>query len=98
MKLELSLREDETGLDGTGPVADAAIVIHNEPQAVRLDGIVVRQSRPGWIAIDLPLLDAWQEPLRRLPAEQRERVASPAFYDRLRQHLGDRFLALVSGG
>lgn len=91
MRLELSPRDDRDEL-----AADATIIIESEPRPVRLAGIVVRESRPGWIALDLPPLEAWQPQLRWLRPEQRQRIESPAFYDCLRQRLGDRFLTLPS--
>jgi integrase/recombinase XerD len=77
--------------DGEQRVAEASITILNEP-AVRLAGIIVREARPGWVAMELPTEDAWSESLAWLSATQRERVTSPEFYEMLRRVLGQKFM------
>jgi hypothetical protein len=44
--------------------------IARHPQPVQLDGIVVTESRPGWLSLDLPPLEMWAEPLMQLSEQQ----------------------------
>ena len=63
------------------------------PQPVQLSGIVVKESRLGWLSLDLPALEMWEEPLKRLSVQQRERIESPEFYQLLQREVTRRFLA-----
>lgn len=71
--------------------AKAAIVVLHQDQEIRLDGIAIREARPGWIAMDLPPVECWENSLRQLPRAQRERIESPPFLEYLRQILAARF-------
>ncbi len=77
--------------DGEQRIAKTSITILNEP-AVTLSGIVIREARPGWVAMELPPEEAWSESLAWLSGPQRERVQSPEFYEMLRRRLGQKFL------
>jgi len=76
-------------------VADCQLVIQNDPQPVVLDGIVLKEARPGWIAVDLPPEEHWEPTLRWLNRQQRERLASAEFFDYLRLQVSHRFLKLL---
>jgi hypothetical protein len=54
---------------------------------VHLDGIVVREPRPGWVTLEVPPLEAWENRLRWLLPEQRERVESPGFFQLVQEHV-----------
>lgn len=73
------------------PTARVALLVQGNSSA-RLAGIVLRESRPGWIALDLPPLDDWAQALRAVSPEQRERLLSPRFYEYLRMALGRKFI------
>ena len=77
--------------------AKAAVLILNPRQPVRLEGIMLREARPGWISMELPRHEIWEEALSRLTSEQRERIDSPEFFDYLRVELGTRFLRSADG-
>jgi len=64
---------------------------------VQLDGIVVREIRPGWAALEVPNLERWEHPLSWLTPQQRQRVESAVFYKLLQEHVSRRFLAGRSG-
>jgi hypothetical protein len=81
-----------------GDRAEAAMIITSVQPAVRLEGIVVKEARPGWVCIDLPPLERWSAALARLPPEQRQRFEEPSLYERLRAELGARFLAKAPRG
>jgi site-specific recombinase XerD len=74
--------------------ADATVTIMNDPP-VKLDGIVLSLSRPGWVSLELPPLEIWEQHVRWLTQQQRERITSPDFYQHLQKQLGDRFLRLL---
>ncbi len=78
---------------GDEACATAAFVVMNEDQTVRFDGITLRESRPGWVAMDVPALEQWENSLSWLNPEQRRRIEAPEFLDSLRCLLGQRFLS-----
>ena len=86
LRVELKLRKDDRG------VADVRLEILTQPRPIRLCGIVVREPRPGWVTLEVPPLEAWEEPLRWLTREERERVESPEFYQTLQKHLTRKYL------
>jgi hypothetical protein len=61
---------------------------------VCLEGILVREPRPGWITLEVPALEVWEQPLRGLAREQRERIESPEFFKLLQDQIGRRYLAM----
>jgi integrase/recombinase XerD len=92
LRVELTLRKDDRG------VADVGLEILTQPRSIRLRGIVVREPQPGWVTLEVPPLEAWQEPLRWLPREERERVESPEFYRILQEHLTRKYLSARACG
>lgn len=78
--------------DGQPPTADAAFLVLDQSTPVEFTGIVLRESRPGWIALDLPPLEIWEDRLRWVSPGQRDRITSPDFYQLLQKHLSQRFL------
>jgi hypothetical protein len=74
--------------------ADVEAIIFSEDRFVHLDGIVVREPRPGWVMLEVPPLETWENRLRRLLPEQRERVEAPKFFKLLQEHVARRYLAL----
>lgn len=83
--VDLTLAHDERGVRG-----DVVLVVRGEP-AVKLEGIVVREPRPGFFAIELPPQESWAEPLSWLAPEVRARFDDAELYERLRDHLARRF-------
>lgn len=57
-----------------------------------LTGIVAREARPGWITLEIPALEKWEEPMRWLTREQRERIQEPSFFELLQVEIPKRFL------
>ncbi|MBT5020178.1 hypothetical protein OAF98_04620 [Planctomicrobium sp.] len=62
-----------------------------------LTGIVAKEIRPGWISLDIPPLENWTEPFRRLTPQQRERIESPEFYELLQREIPIRLQSLPDG-
>ena len=73
--------------------ADAEAIIFSEDRYVHLDGIVVREPRPGWVTLEIPPLEAWEKRLCWLLPGQRERVESPEFFRLLQEHVARRYQA-----
>lgn len=70
--------------------ADVRVCIRGDPDIV-LDGIVIEESRPGFLGLRLPPLEEWSERLRWLPREVQARIADGSFYERLRDVLRSRW-------
>ncbi len=86
MQIELRPRPGEQA-------ADVKLKIFSGDRYVHREGIVVRQPRAGWVALEVPPLEAWQEPFLWLTPPQRERIESPEFYKLLQEQVGRRYLA-----
>ena len=82
---------------GSSKAADALFTVLSDDRFIHFEGIVVREPRPGWIALEVPPLEAWQKPLRWLSQAERERIESPEFYQLLQEHISRRYLALKTG-
>ena len=68
--------------------------IFTDDRYIDLDGIVVREPRPGWITMEIPPLEKWEKLMRWLLPEQRERIQSPDFFQLLQKHVTRKYLAL----
>lgn len=91
--LRLSVIGKEVNENGVR-TADCFVDIVGATASVTLPGISIRESRPGWIALDLPPLEDWQPVLAQLSPAQRQRIQEPAFYDLLHRELSRRYLAM----
>jgi len=80
---------------GEATVADVELSIFTDDRYIDLDGIVVREPRPGWTTIEIPPLEKWEKPMRWLLPEQRERIQSPEFFQLLQSHVTRKYLSLV---
>ncbi len=88
-RMQIHLRE----IAGNPQAAGVKLSIQNDDRYVFLEGIVVREPRPGWVTLEVPPLERWERPLCALTARQRARIESPEFYHLLQQHIGRRYLA-----
>ncbi len=79
---------------GEATVADVELSIFTDDRYVYLDGIVIREPRPGWTTIEIPPLEKWEKPLNWLLPEQRERIQSPEFFPLLQTRVTRKYLAL----
>lgn len=92
---KLRLEVSHPQLDKSGERSAVCLVeIVNSSRSVTLPGISLRESRPGWIALDLPPVEDWQPVLDQLTPPQRLRIQEPAFYDLLHRELSRGYLAL----
>jgi len=76
----------------TVPAADVTLTIVTDPRPVTLTGIMVREARPGWLTLDVPPLEHWEEPMKWLTPEQKTRIESAEFYEMLQREVARRFL------
>ncbi len=90
MRIEMKLRESQ---ENSPLSADVELEILTKPRPIKLRGIEVRESRPGWVTLEVPSLESWEEPLKWLTPQERERIESPEFYQHLQEHLTRKFLA-----
>jgi len=80
------------GCKGKVPTMEVQLLILTEGRPVWLKGIVVREPRAGWLTLDVPPLEAWDEPLRWVSPAERERIESPQFYRLLERQITSRYL------
>jgi len=73
--------------------ASVELTIFTDTRQVTLGGITVREARPGWVTLDLPPWERWEESLRPLSRQEHERLESPDFYTLLQRHATTRYLA-----
>ena len=89
-RLRIELQHRPTDAEAV-PTADVTLTIVTDPQPVELTGIVVREARPGWLTLDAPPLERWEEPMRWLTPEQKTRIESAEFYELLQREVVRRF-------
>ena len=90
-RMQIQLRRRQ----GEATVADVELSIFNDDRYIYLEGIVVREPRPGFVTMEIPPLEKWEKPMRWLLPEQRERIQSPDFYQLLQTHVTRKYLALT---
>ena len=73
------------------------LAIEGDPGTVYLTGIVAREVRPGWVTLEIPTLETWEEPLKWLTREQRDRIETSEFFHLLQREIPARLLALNGG-
>jgi hypothetical protein len=90
-RLRIEVQRQPVGA-GTVPSGDVTLTIVTDPHPVKLTGIVVREARPGWLSLDLPPLESWEEPMKWLTPEQKTRIESAEFYELVQREVARRFL------
>ena len=80
---------------GEATVADVELSIFTDDRYIDLEGIVVREPRPGFVTMEIPPLEKWEKPMRWLLPEQRERIQTPEFFQLLQTHVTRKYLALA---
>jgi len=74
--------------------AKVTLELQTDARPVYLTGIVAREVRRGWVNLEIPPLEQWEQPLRWLSRRQRERIEEPAFYELLQREIPRRLLRL----
>ncbi len=90
-KLKLHFRE-ELSSSPQQRIVKVTIGIDENPRTVFLTGIVARQVRRGWVTLEIPPLEVWEEPLRWLDREKRWRIEQPEFFEMLQSEIAERLL------
>ena len=78
--------------NGERDAANVDLTVVTKTSSVRLPGIVAREVRKGWVTLEIPPLEHWEEPMRWLNPPERERVESPRFFQVLQEHVPRRYL------
>lgn len=95
-KLRIHLKPIETK-PTEGLAAKVTVAIDSGSRPVYLTGIVAREVRPGWITLEIPPLERWEESLKWLSRRQRERIEESRFFALLQREIPRRLLSLSSG-
>jgi len=74
--------------------AKVTLELQTDARPVYLTGIVAREVRSGWVNLEIPPLEQWEEPLHWLSRTQRERIEEPAFYELLQREIPRRLQRL----
>ena len=77
---------------GRGRPGPTSLVSRDQP--IYFTGTRALEVRPGFVTLDIPLLDRWAEPLGRLTREQRERFEEAEFYELLQREVATRLRLL----
>ena len=77
--------------------AKVTLSIQTDARPVYLTGIVANEVRHGWVNLQIPPLEQWEEPMRWLSRKQRERIEAPEFYELLQREIPMRLLQLAPG-
>jgi hypothetical protein len=88
-RLQLHFRPEPNDLPQSRQ-AKVTLEIQTDPKPVYLTGIVAREVRPGWVNLEIPPLEQWEESLRWLSRSQRERIESPEFFRLLQREIPRR--------
>ena len=95
-KLGIHLRPEPSEKPGFRK-AKVTLSIQTNAGPVYLTGIVASEVRRGWVNLEIPPLEQWEEPLRWLSRRQRERIEEPSFYELLQREIPRRLLQPAPG-
>ena len=93
-RLRIHLKPESNGKPGARK-AKVTLSIKTDASPVYLTGIVATEVRRGWVNLQIPPLEQWEEPMRWLTRVQRERIEEAAFYELLQQEVPKRLLQLA---
>lgn len=74
--------------------AKVTLSIQSDGRPIYFTGTVAKEVRPGWVTLEIPPLEQWEEPLRWLAPMQRERIESPEFFQMLQREIPIRLRQL----
>lgn len=81
-------------LESSVPLAKVTLSVNQSGRPIYFTGIVVAESRPGFVTLQIPPTEDWVQPLSWLTPPQRERFNDPSFYTLLQREIARRFLHL----
>ncbi len=74
--------------------AKVTLSIKNDGHTIYFTGAVAKEVRPGWVTLEIPPLEEWEESLRWLSQTERERIESPEFFQMLQREIPQRLSQL----
>ena len=74
--------------------AKVTLAIRSRSRPIYFTGILASEVRPGYVTLQIPPLENWEEPLRWLSRSQRERFQEPELYEMLQREISSRLLKL----
>jgi len=74
--------------------AKVTLAIHSRSRPIYFTGILASEVRPGYVTLQIPPLESWEEPMRWLNRDQRERFEEPELYETLQREISARLLRL----
>jgi integrase/recombinase XerD len=74
--------------------AKVTLAVYNNSRPIYFTGILASEVRPGYVTLQIPPLESWEDPLRWLNRDQRERFEEPDFYETLQREISTRLLRL----
>ena len=92
LKIDLKPLPSRSGLRR----AIAIIAINTGTKLIPLGEVGVSEVRPGWITLEIPPLEQWDEAMSQLSRQQRERIEEPEFFELLQRELPRRLFAMTS--
>jgi len=95
-KLRIHLKPEPSENSGAR-TAKVTLSVETDGRPVYLTGIVATEVRRGWVNLQIPPLEQWEEPMRCLTRTQRERIEESGFYELLQQEIPKRLLQLTPG-
>lgn len=92
-KLRIHLRHQSPA---AGAVRNAKVTlsIKGDGRPIYLTGTVAKEVRPGWVTMEIPPLEQWEDSLRWLTPTERERIESPEFFQMLQREIPNRLQKL----
>jgi hypothetical protein len=75
--------------------AKVTLSIESGGRPIYFTGTKAIEVRPGWVALDIPPLEEWEESLRWLSPMRRERIESPEFFQMLQREIPNRLNQLL---
>ena len=87
LRLHFQQQPDASGC----PTAKVTIEVQTPERPVYFTGTFVSEARPGFVTLQIPPLEQWDDPLKWISRSQRERFQEPGFYQLLQREITTRF-------
>jgi len=92
-KLQIHLQQQSQDPRGAR-TAKVTLSLKSDGRPIYFTGTVAKEVRPGWVTLEIPPLEQWEESLRWLTPVQRERIESPEFFQMLQREIPNRLRRL----
>ena len=74
--------------------AKVTFSIQSDGPPIYFTGTIAKEVRSGWVTLEIPPLEQWEESVRWLTPAQRERIESPEFFQLLQREIPNRLRQL----